>query len=528
MIDTKLLSLVSSKMPQINKKAMEGIAMSQLSEVEEYIHNTFRCAAESFPPGLKYIGGRRCTPLEQYREIIRPLKPKKAFEMLRSDVYLMKYLFTFNGIELRPFYIFLPFVSDGGIMFLKGTQYKVTPVLGGKVFNIEHNNIYMPTPRMRMGFSQYTVSCILNDKIVHSNCVASYLYNMNKVDRSVLYPTLMHYILAKYGLQTALLKLFNVHITVGKYELDKLSQQGYKVYRSRQIPYRKVISYEPSEVRIAIPENEYYPLLDNIISTVFYIIDNCTDATNEIEELENPKLWLRLLDRFIFKDQGTEKKRFEKMEEHLQNTENTYDPVTRRTLMSDSILCNDIFELFRYICLNYQDIVIHHDVGTMYYKELTTTKHLLFNVVYNIFIAMYELQKLPENLLTVEKISKVLIDNLRKDKIFSTLGHGELTSTGIATDCKYFGATGNMISHSKATAVAGSKRSKKTTNDPGLLLHESQVEVATYAWITNRCPHGRSKINPFINFGEKFQILPSPQLEHTLTGLRELLRKNKR
>ena len=47
--------------------------------------------------------------------------------MARSDVYLMKFLFSFNGVELPPRYIYLPFVGEAGTMFLGGSRYLVTP-----------------------------------------------------------------------------------------------------------------------------------------------------------------------------------------------------------------------------------------------------------------------------------------------------------------------------------------------------------------------------------------------------------------
>jgi len=529
-IDLNLLGLVDAQQPRMNKKIINNIAVNQVNEeAEAWIHDTIRCASESFPPGLIYTGGKRCTPVEQFREITRQLKPTRSFDLLRSDVYLMKYQFKFKGTEVRPHYSFLPFISDGGIYYLKGTQYLLTPVVGGKVFNIEKNSIYMPTPKIRMGFHQKDVSCYLNNRVINSSCVTSYLMNgMKEKERAQLNPTLVHYMLAEYGLPEMLRRLFKVNAKIGKQELDQLDLNEWMVYRSRQLP--PVVNkgdYTPTEIRIAINKGEYYPLLDGIIATIFYIIDNCSDNLAEVEDLAIPDLWLILLDRFIYRISGTERKQYEKMETHLQSTKSNMDPITRRVLASDNIHCNDIFELFHYICVNFQDIVIHHDVGSMYYKELSTVKHLLYHVVYNIHMAMYMLQKLPENLQTVEKINNIMMKKLTKDAIFTTMGHGELTPISIATDCKMFAATCNTISHGKATVVGGNKRAKKVTNDPGLLLHASQAEVGTYQWIGNKDPLGREKMNPFVNFGERTYITPRPELEEEINSIRQLLGKHK-
>jgi hypothetical protein len=528
-MDVELLNLISNSMPQMNKSILNGLSVEHVKEAENYIRDVFRCASESFPPGLKFLEGRRCTPLEQFKEITRPPKPSRTFEMPRSDVYLMKYSFSLRGIELRPQYIYLPFLSDGGLMFLKGAQYRVTPVIGGKIFNIERGCIFMPIPRARLGFRQYGVTCIVNNEIIHSICVASYLYNsLRKTERSKLYPTLVHYVLAEYGLQNTIKLMFNFTAKVGEKELDDL-RDNWSVYRSRQLPVsgRRTINDPVTEIRIAIPTNKRTPLVDSVMASIFYIIDNCVESTSIVEDLNNPKLWLQLLDKFIFKQSTTNKLQIEKMEEHMLSVRQMFDPITKNILLRDNIYCNNIFELFRYVCLNYQDIIIHHDVGTMYYNELSTLKYLMYNVVRNIFVATYLLQKLPEKLLTVEKVESILRGISINDKIFTVLGHGELTTVSIATDCKPYSATCNVISYNKAIAVGGSKHSGKERTDPALALHPSQAEVGTYQWITNKSPTGRDKLNPFVHFLERNYITDRPELAQDISSLRELLKRHR-
>lgn len=530
MIDINVLRKVEASLPKMDKRVVEGIPYYQLLEAENYIHNTFKCAELGFPHGLKYLGGRRCTPLEQFKEITRPLNPTRVFELTKSDVYLMQYQFSYNGHPLRPQYMFLPFVSIGGLIHFRDTQYKLTPVIGGKVFNIEKGNIYMPNNRIRMGFWQFDVSCIKDNKIINQAGVGSYLFHIEKkTDRSDLCPTLLNYILTEYGLSRTLQEFFGVNIKIGNEELDDLVGTDWVVYKSRQyIPIgKKTNDFSVSKIRIAIPKNQHYSILDNIMATLFYIIDNCVESTQEIADLDNPLLWLRLLDKFIFKVPCGEQKLQERMEDHLQGMKNTLDPMTEKTLATDGIQCSTIFDLFKYICIHYQDITIHYDVGTMYYKELSSTKHLLYNIVYNIFKTMYELQKIPEHLLTTDKINKILGKHLKKERIFTTMGHGELTPSSIATTCMLHGATGNMISHNKATAVGGKQKGRGLTNDPGLALHESQCEAATYLWITGKGPLGREKINPFINFSERYLITPNPELADDINALQQLLTKRK-
>lgn len=524
-MDLRLMQMVTETMPKMNMDILNGLADVQLQQAPQYINDIMRCAAQSFPKGVKYIDGKFCTPLEQFTEISRSGKPMRMFEMTRSDIYLMKYLFSYNGTPLRPAYVFLPFIDEADLLYLKGTQYMLTPVISGKLFNIENGNIYMPTPRAKMGFSSRQVSCILNNKIVNTTCVSTLLINMEKTERSVLRPTLVHYLLAEAGLTNMLRDRFNLATKIGNAELDNLDDNWY-VYRSRQIPsIVKRYQGDGVTIRIAIPKESHTPIIDSIIGSIFYILDNAPDSTRDVADLDNPMLWVQIMDRFIFKMIGADKRHFEKIEAHMENIKSYIDPITRRILESEGIFCSDIFALMQYICINYQDIQTHYDVGTMYGKELGTVKHVLSNIVYSIFTAMWKMQKLPENMVTIDKLNKIMATTLSKNTIFSTIGHGELTPASIATDCKPFGATANIISHNKASATGKSKGSRKSTNNAALLLHASQVEVGTYSWITNSDPTGRSKMNPFLYFSRGNLIAPRNELRDKIDNLRELLPK---
>ena len=149
----------------------------------------------------------------------------------------------------------------------------------------------------------------------------------------------------------------------------------------------------------------------------------------------------------------------------------------------------------------------------------------MYNVVYSIFSAMYAICLLPDELLSVKKIEDVLRQNLNPNKIFNTYGHGELTalSTGIASDCTLYGATGRIISHSQATAMGGKRSRGGSVNDSLTTLHPSQIAVASYLWITSSNPVGRGHLNPFNTFSHGWVTTPNPRYEKLVNNLTDLL-----
>lgn len=514
----RMYANIGNTLPKINPDIISGISASQTINLDQELHAVFQCAAESFPPGLKYHCSKRCTPEETFAEMTK--RVPRTFELSHSDVYLCKFLFSYNGVMLRPKHIYLPFLDRTDILTLNGTLYQLTPVLGGKVFNVERGNVYLHLPRQRLGFKPFPVSCYRDNKLVNENAVYSLLHNKKGTHkRSNLYPSLVHYILCKYGLTRMFKEQYNADIIITNQE-HRYSSEQYHVYRSN--------NYNKSHqiIKLLIPKEQHYRQLDSIIGAVFYIINHSIEATSVLSDLDKPELWIHLLDRFIFKG-NTKSDKYQKTVEHLNSVEKYYDGITRRIMTNNNIKANNIYDLFRYITINYQDLNIHHGDGSMYNKELNVTKYLLYNVIYNVFSTMYAICLLPPELLTANKIESIFNKKLNPAKIFTTKGHGELTalSTGLASDCMLFGGTGKIITHNQATAT-GSKRGRTTNlGDTLLSVHPTQIAVASYLWITSSNPPGRGYLNPFVQFNQGWVTAPNQKLAPLVNNLEKLISK---
>lgn len=526
MIDLRLHQLISEQRPRMNYDICNGIAKKQIEEeIEPYINNVFLSASESLTSRFQYIGMQHCTPLEEFREAVRPPKPCRSFELSKSNVYMVKLLFRFDGREMRPRYVYLPYLNDGDIIYLKGTQYKVTPVIGGRAFNVDKGKIYMAIGRARMYFDKTLVSFILNERVTHADAVYSPLYNLKPAERSKLPSLLVHYLLAEFGLVEMFKRYFKIDIEIGEHGLDNLVETGeWMIFRSRQMAPvgRGRGFYNPSNIRIGIKACDYKPIMNSIIGAVFYIIDNCADSVT-VEDTSNPEMWLRLLPKFVFKTSESERKMFDEMTNHLKSIRYYMDPITKNTLARSGIICRDIFDLLHFFNVNFHDIVIHHDVGSMYNQELSTTKYLSYHIVHNIFMMMFDIMKLNGDRITFDNVTGIMDTVLKRDKIFTIGGHGELSADGIATDCKPYAATCNMITQSKAASAGKKSDHSNAMLDPSLLLHHSQVEVATYQMMSKAEPTGRSKCNPFVYFGERSFITANPNLVDYINNLKTLL-----
>jgi len=523
MLDPLMVEAVNRRRPTMNKTICEGVAVSQTKHVLEEVNRYWLAAAEGFPEGLAYTGCKPCTPLEEFQETVRM---RRQFSIAKSDVFMAKFNFSWHGKHLTTRYILLPYVRDGGLMFLNGTQYKVSPVIGGRIFNIERKRIYIQVPRARLIVDKHDYRFMLNNQQVNAPIVHTRLYNIvNATDRSARHCTLLHYLLADKAFTKVMKEHFNVDAVYGGPELDQLMETGeHIVIRSVRLPPNNKgrSQYVPSDIRIAIPADQYVKELDTVFSALFYIIDNCSETVTP-DDFDEPELWTRILSRFIFKVPDSPGKSYSTMLTHMDSVRGYMDNEFRKLLASEGIVCKSFFDFLGYLITNFQDIIVHTDEGSMYDKELTTVSHLLFDIRSNIFTFLFQLSNENPERLDENRIRKKFDQVLRRDKIFSTHRHGELTTESIATDCKPYSATCNLVSANRASRAGRGSKKAKTSVEASQLLHGSQVEVGTFYMMSKAEPTSRAKANPFMTLSNGSVIRQSEQMKEEIESLQNLI-----
>lgn len=526
-MDIDLFNDVASALPRMNEDICSGLATKQMLEAERYIHENWIASSSSYPKELTYIGYERCTPYEAFRELTRQKKRGRLYDLSRSDLYMCKYKFAFNGKEMRPRYMLLPYFSDGGTIYLKGTLYRLLPVYGGRIMNVENDRVYIQGPRVRLAFGRMSHSVVENGYLVHGDIVHGRIHQGSTIPSTSKKKCLMfHYLCADKGLTRVMQEHFGIPIEIGYQELDN-SPSDYLVYRSsgeNKLSSNKRL-HVPSPIRIKVEKKYKGTLLHSLMCSLFYILDVYPDAMTK-EDLEDPDMWLRLLTRFIFKDNKIEAKRFREMQRHKRVIEEYMDKITRRLLMLDGIDCTTTYDLFTFLVKNYNDLVIHSDMGSMYKRELSTVRHVLYDIVYNIFNLMFQLEQLVgEDKITEDKINGKMDRELSRDKIYQITKHREFVSDGIAGDCKPYFATAQMMSQQRASmSNRAASKHIDIMKDPSMLLHYSQIETSTYSMMSKADPTGRSRCNPFVNFGIGYYMEPRPgEYKKYLEDFRDLI-----
>ena len=507
-MDDALFNHLLADTPKFNPVVAEGVAMKDVPMAARYIDRIFRCAQTGFPDNLVYIDSERCTPEEEYRQIVKPRNNKRYYEITKSDLFLMKYRFEFDGQPIDR-YLFLPYLNDGALLTLRGSTFAVSSVLADRAISVGTNSVFIPLTIARVTFERLTHNFIANGKPETVYVIWSSLHNNRAGKPSVRgLSTLVHYLLCKVGLTRTFSEYANADVAVGYEEINERTYPTDKwvIAHSTAIKPRwlKVRNYVPTKLRMAIPKQQYNATVASMVGAFFYIADYFPDRV-EAEYVDNTRLWKTLLGHLIFPFGDTEGRQIsegkyvEDIDFHLQSLDRYVDEIVKEDLREDGIYCDDFYELSMYVIERFSTLINHNveSASSMYGKRLTVLRYLLFDVVSNINTFMFRVGG-NKKTVTLKDVESAMNALLRPTLIMQVNHrHGEANIISSAGDNKVFKITSTLVSQAD-TSGRGDSKSKMSVTDPARWLHASIAEVGSYCNLPKSSPDGRGRINPYV------------------------------
>ncbi len=526
-MDRLLMELVKRETPPTNRDVVDGLAVKTLPFAEQYIDQVFRTASRSFPPGLEYIKCERCTPQEEFNEVTRPKNNRRTVDIIRNDLYMVKYYFSYKGNPLPPRFIYLPFVGEAGTIYLSGSRYVISPVLSDKAISPGQNNVFIRLMRDKVIIERTHHSMVVNGFRETTQVVWSKLYR--KSGNTKVAPTtkaetgLVHYLLCKYGASEMFRKFAHVDPVFG---LDEINEDTYPpsewvIFSSSQIKPKTFIGefYKPTEIRIAIPKSKYNKFIHSLVAGFYYALDHFPSRV-QLRYLNDTRLWMILLGHIIFSGVYGEGKLYTDVKEHFNSLDEYVDSLVSLKLAESGYPCSDFYELMAVSIENFSDWLLSgaDQINAMYGKEMSVLYNVLFDITSSIFRTNFTLNKqaskkdLTDKELSEKEIIEIMNRNLTTGMIFSlTKKHVSVSTVGYSGDNKFFKITNIIVPQASSHRMTRSKKARKSVADPTKKLHVSIAEAGGYLNLPKSNPSGNARINPHVKLDERFTIIPDPR-----------------
>lgn len=523
MFPKDLQALIDESTPKLNPKIANGLAVDHLKHVESYVDSVFRVAADGFPPGLTYDGCSRCSPSKEYEIVTRKRGSDCVFDIAKNYMYYMEYRFSFNGEPIRPRHIQLPYVEDGGVLYISGSRHIISPVISDRVISVPDTNIFVRLLKAKNLYHRETYHFSTNQiggRLESAQVVWSMIYNgkketSNSRSRVKANTTIAHYLFCKYGFSETMVKFAGCIPIVGD---DDITEENYPsdkwiICESSGIRIKSMGSYKKSPIRIAIRKDEYKPIVKSLIAGFFYVIDRFSTRSSHVE-IEQPSMWRILLGIILYGPDHSEGKLLSEINEHISSIDKYVDGIVQEQLRRIGYDCSDIYELFALILSKFDEWMLESDIkgNSKYGKELSVLYFVCSDISRSIFGLYFELRSSKRKDLNKDKIEKLMAKHLRPGAIYGlNKTHGEVSTGGYSGDNKALRTTLILVPQSE-TSKRGKSKGHQSTSDPSTLFDASMAEVNVITAMSKAAPSGVSRVSPYLAVDEAGLIIRNPDL----------------
>lgn len=535
-MDNYLSALIHDSLPKFNDRIVNGMAVQELKYVEPYVHRIIQTAAMDFPPGLTYEGYRRCTPQEEVAEITRRSSNQSTHDLAPSYVYMVKFFFKFNGEDLDARPMYMPYVTDGGLMMLRGSTFAISPVLADKAISVGPDNIFVPLNRDKLTFQRLFHHYLRNGERETIYVVWAAMHHKSKAKGGAgrfavrAKTALAHYLFAKFGLTHTFQRFANAEVVAGDESVvneKTYPPEQWTICGSSRMKPKGVRDrfYRSTNIRLAVRNEQFNRVTSDLIGGFFYVVDHFPDRF-EAEYLDETRLWIVTLGHLLFGSESNEGKLAEEVMSHLRSLDGYVDNEARSYLRSDGVYCEDLYDLLMHIIETFNQRVTHsgQQVASMWDKRLMVLRYVLKDVTTSINKFMFAVSGPKKKPLNKAEINMLLKKYLKTNKIMSiSMMHGEVSSVSSPGDNKFFKVTCTLIPQTDSSGGRG--KSKAEASDPGKLFDVSLAECGSYSTPTKSEPTGRNRINPFIHVHEDGLIVRDPNKRELLDSVARITKR---
>ncbi|MGG4591665.1 hypothetical protein ACLPJK_25760 [Pseudomonas aeruginosa] len=547
--DTKLFKVMLEDTPAFNYDVMNGLATKHLKAAKDTMDQIIRCAEEQFPEGLVFHNSSRCTPLEEYNVTTKVRGTNEyVFDLAKSMVTLHKYEFSYKGEPLGPYYHWLPFCKDGGLWVVNDKTFAISPVLADYGFSVGQRDIFIHMPRGRATFYQTTHAIRENGVPVEYKIPWSILHNKaakpgrvtpdlksSTIKLGSVHPTLVHYLLARYGFYATFKQFLNVDVTVTTSQALDASPPGdaYMVVQSMRVKpvylKTKAVLYrrQATDLAFVVRKEEYTPLLSSMLTQAMYIIDHFPDEIAE-DTIDDPWQWQVFMGYILWGDTQSQGKLVEQVVNHLKSLDGYIDPIARSDLLKEGVDVRNIYELFVYIVQNMRRLLNERSgsVSSMYNKEFMVLRYVLRDLNDRMFKMLFKLNVNNRKEHTRDSVDKILREAFLPEKILRIPGskeHSEISSVASPSDNKFFKITSVILRQADTASKGRGKESRPM--DATSHLDVSFSEVGGYNVLSKKVPVGNNRVNPTVLIDENGRVVRKEKFRELTDSVQEKIRR---
>ncbi len=476
-------------------------------ETMAYIDRLIIINSSTFPDGFVYEGSERVSPQKQFEEVTREYNSRRNANVAKNTLYMIKLQFSFNGVMLFPRYVLLPYVVDGGLCFLNGACYSVSPVLADVGYSVLKGSIFIPFRKTKHTFNKQDYHFFANGKLEITYVIWCMFHNemrnRKKSDiagRREIQSCLAHYFFCRYGVSGTFKQWGGADV-----KFDWLSTVDRKLYPPEQYTVFHSAhlhgKHPTGNLCVIIRNDQLTSFVMQLVGGFFYVVDTFPDRFKELEWIEIEDTWTSLLGRLIYGDYENHGKVLENVDAHLNGSfDKTLDEITKEDLKRQGVKADDIWELL-YVIMT--DLFVHFykstgEEASMYNKRLMILRYVMEELNMAISLLGYGFQGKRDKQWTEADLNDALKRAFKPNTCIKkiTKEHGEFSTVSYPGDNKALRITSMLVPQDRAKTNRG--HSKGLMTDSSRLLDASIAEVGQFGNQPKTNPDGRARASYYL------------------------------
>lgn len=555
-MDRQLLNFMRDNTPPLNHELTHGIAASHMEQAEEYVNEMFKAIAKVFPPSLEYIGPVPFTAEQEYMALTNRKarngrkRPGKQGSMHEIDIaethtYTVNYRMRFKGEDISvP--VNIPIIKEGGILYISGTRYVISPVIADQVITFEQDSIFLMFPRQKLHFYREPGITYYEDetlKIVDMPWAQIHNVKPKRPPKIRAKTSMMFYLLAKYGLTNTFKRFCDCdvrYIKQADYDIGKYPTDKWVACRSAQMGKLRdylLADYVPPDTLLLVERTKYEdPLINNMITSMvgsyFYIVNRFHNRIYP-DHVDNQRLWRTLLGLALWGDSKTEGEIHDEIVDHLASLDEYVDErrAARFRRINLTVWENDevvpVTNIYQFFVSVIDRMTIwllqaQDSINSLYDKELSVLYYVFYALQTQINNFYFALKPALRREQTAPDIKRMLSSTIRSNHVYVFTRKQNSASTVTSPNSQMaFRLTTIMVPQTSSNKEASARSGNG--NDPSRLLHSSNAVNGVFCILPKSDPSAGCRINHHAELDSRGVFVRSEKFRSLLDNVQSKL-----
>lgn len=387
----KIIRAVKQQLPRFNDYLLKDFRRDQIEQAIDFMGTIFGEAIKLFKGEIKYIGHQVMTAEER---VAHELDNKITGGMVNirdcewvSVVYKFEYR---NHVYTVP--IYLPYLHNDFIV-INNTKYAVQLAISEKVFTQINNGITAKVVRSPINFWRnrvFQMESVTSGEIAFESIVTVKIHNKStRRKKNCIHPTVIHYLLCKYGLDRTL-ELFGMRredVEIVEH-IDKRDIDLYEYYAAQKVSKNRAPLYMKVKKEI-LKDTKKLRCIASILYLLTYFKKHTVDALYD----PDAAIFKIMLGKIIHGEHITDPMAINHIESHMLSLDSYLDPITQARLQEMGISLSNIYDLLIYVFSNIDKMMLDHAHSDLYDKRIDVLDNLLVaTIVQKIYHRFYNFE----------------------------------------------------------------------------------------------------------------------------------------